>query len=67
MVEVAATSDPVRLAYLAALLRSAGLDPFIADAGAASLWGTAIPARILVCEPDASAARRLIESADPEG
>lgn len=66
MIEVDATSDPVRLGFLTDLLRSAGLDVFVADSGAASLWGTAIPARILVADADAPQARRLIEASDPD-
>lgn len=66
MVEVDKSSDPVRISFLRAVLADAGIETFLADAGAASLWGTAIPARLMVDETDENQARRLIAAADKE-
>ena len=66
MVEVISTSNPVRLSFIRAVLAEAGIETFVADAGAASLWGAAIPARLMVDEADAARARRLIAEAEPE-
>jgi len=66
MVEVIKTSNPVRLSFLQAVLADAGIETFVADAGAASLWGSAIPARLMVDEDDLAQAKRLIAAAEPE-
>lgn len=66
MVEVDKTSDPVRISYLRAVLADAGIETFVADAGAAGLWGSTIPARLMVDDADAARARRLIDQAEPE-
>jgi hypothetical protein len=66
MIEVAKTSNPVRISYLRAILADAGIETFVADVGAASLWGSTIPARLMVDESDLARARRLIEAAEPE-
>ncbi|MDR3512343.1 MAG: DUF2007 domain-containing protein [Caulobacteraceae bacterium] len=64
MVELVKTSNPVRISFLQAVLADAGIETFLADAGAASLWGSTIPARLMVDEADLDRARRLIEAAE---
>jgi hypothetical protein len=64
MVELTTTTDPVRLSFLRSVLDGAGIAAFVADAGAASLWGQAIPARIMVDDADLERARRLIAEAE---
>jgi hypothetical protein len=64
MVELLKSANPVRLSYLAAVLADAGVETFIADAGAASLWGAAIPARLMVDEAELAHARWLVAQAE---
>lgn len=66
MVELIKTTNPVRVSFLRAVLADAGIESFVADAGAASLWGTTIPARLMVDEGDLARARRLIADAEAE-
>jgi hypothetical protein len=66
MIEVLKTSNPVRLSFLRAVLTDAGIETFVADAGAASLWGSTIPARLMVAENDLAQARRLIVAAEAD-
>ena len=65
MVELIATSDPVRLSWLRAVLADAGIDTQLWDAGAGSLWGSAIDQRLMVDEADLALAQRLIAAAEP--
>jgi hypothetical protein len=62
---VLATTDPVRLSFLLALLRDAGLDPVVLDGGIAALEGGigAFPRRLAVPEAEASRARRVLREA----
>lgn len=64
MVEVAKTSDPVRLGYLQCALSEAGIDSVAFDTAAGALWPGAIPRRLMVEDRDAWRARRIIETAD---
>jgi hypothetical protein len=66
MVELIKTSNPVRISFLRAVLSEAGIDSFVADAGAASLWGSTIPARLMVDEDDLARAKWLIANAESE-
>lgn len=66
MVELLKTSDPVRISFLRAVLADAGIESFVADQGAASLWGSTIPARLMVLEADLDHARRLVAAAEAE-
>jgi hypothetical protein len=66
MVELIKTTNPVRLSFLQAVLKDAGVATFVADVGAASLWGTAIPVRLMVDEADLAQARRLIADAEAD-
>lgn len=66
MVELMKTTNPVRVSFLRAVLADAGIESFVADAGAASLWGATIPARLMVDEGDLARAKRLIADAEAE-
>ena len=66
MVELTKSTDPVRMSFLQAVLADAGIESFLADAGAASLWGSAIPTRLMVDAADLARARRLIADAEPD-
>jgi hypothetical protein len=64
MVEVLHTSDAVRLSFLRAVLKDAGIETAVFDAGAGSLWGSAIDARLMVDEDDLAQAKRVIAAAE---
>ncbi len=66
MVEVAQTSDAVRLSYLQAALSAAGIESFAFDAGAGALWPGAFPRRLMVEDRNAWRARHVIEQAETE-
>jgi Putative prokaryotic signal transducing protein len=66
MVELTTSTNPIRISFLRAMLADAGIESFLADVGAASLWGSAIPARLMVGEADLARARRLIAEVDPD-
>lgn len=59
------TNDPVRLSFIAALLRDAGIEPLLLDAQTAAVEGSigAIPRRLAVPEEDAAQARRVLREA----
>lgn len=60
-----ATNDPVRLSFITALLREAGIEPVVLDAWTSSIEGSigAIPRRVVVADDDAARARRLLRDA----
>jgi len=64
MIELVSTSNPVRLSFLRAVLTDAGIESAVFDAGAGSLWGTAIKSRLMVDEDDLAQARRVIAEAE---
>ncbi len=66
MVEVAKTTDPVRLGYLQAALADAGIGSVTFDTAAGALWPGAIPRRLMVEDRYAWRARQIIENADSE-
>ena len=64
--EVVATSpDPVRISFLAALLRDAGIACAVLDAHISAVEGGigAFPRRLAVAREDAAAARRVLRDA----
>lgn len=64
--EVVATSqDPVRISFLAALLRDAGIPCTVLDAHISAVEGGigAFPRRVAVSRDDAAAARRVLRDA----
>ena len=60
-----ATADPVRLSFLLALLRDAGLDPIVLDAEMHAITGglPIFPRRLAVAAEDAAQALRLLRDA----
>jgi Putative prokaryotic signal transducing protein len=64
MIELVKTSDAVRLSFLRAVLKDAGIETAVFDAGAGSLWGTAITSRLMVEEDDLNQAKRIIAEAE---
>ena len=64
MIELVKTSDAVRLSFLRAVLKNAGIESTVFDAGAGSLWGTAITARLMVDDADLNQAKRVLAEAE---
>lgn len=65
-----ATSDPVRLSFLLALLRDAGLEPVVLDTEMHAISGglSIFPRRLAVAEEEAAQALRLLrEAGETEG
>ncbi len=60
-----ATNDPVRLSFITALLRDAGVEPVLLDAWTSSVEGSigAIPRRLVVRDEDVVLARRVLREA----
>jgi hypothetical protein len=65
MQAVIQTNDPVRLSFLAALLRDAGIGCLVLDAHASAVEGSigAIPRRLVVATHDADRARAVLREA----
>lgn len=65
MKELLRANDPVRLSFLIALLRDAGIEAFVLDGHMSVLEGSAnaIPRRLMVAAADHAAARRVLEEA----
>ena len=59
------SNDPVRLSFLGALLRDAGIDSVLLDAHTSSVEGSigAIPRRLMVLAEDEAQARRVLHDA----
>jgi len=68
MRELLRTNDVVRLSWLEALLRDAGIESVVLDAHASVLEGSiaAIQRRLCVLEEDAGRARRVLADAGEE-
>jgi hypothetical protein len=62
---VITSNDPVRLSFLGALLRDAGIDSVLLDAHTSAVEGSigAIPRRLMVLAEDEAAARRVLRDA----
>ncbi len=62
---VIATNDPVRLSFLAALLRDAGIECVLLDGHVSSVEGSigAFPRRLAVLAEDERQARRILAEA----
>jgi hypothetical protein len=65
MVEIDATSDPVRLSFLRAVLSAASIESFVFEPNVGGLWPGAVPSRLMVAAQDAERARSAIVTADP--
>ncbi len=63
---LAVDSDPIRIGFLAALLRDAGVDCQVLDEHISALQGgiSAFPRRLVVRQADAERALRLLREAD---
>ena len=59
------SNDPVRLSFLAALLRDAGIESVLLDAHVSAVEGSigAIPRRLVVLPEDEAQARRVLREA----
>ena len=62
---VITTNDPVRLSFLGALLRDAGIESVLLDAHTSAVEGSigAIPRRLMVLAEDEAQARRVLQDA----
>ena len=69
MIEILRTSDAVQVSFALAMLRSAGLRPFVADQFIAAAEGSisAFPRRILVPPEEADEARAILDELSREG
>ena len=69
MQAILTTNDPVRLSFLLALLRDAGIGALVLDGYVSATEGSigAIPRRIAVPAEDAAAARRVLREAGELG
>lgn len=65
MVELLRTNDPVLISWLDALLADAGVEAVVLDGYTSIVEGSinAIPRRLMVCDEDAVAARRVLDAA----
>ncbi|UUX51131.1 DUF2007 domain-containing protein [Nisaea acidiphila] len=65
MKELLRSTDLVRLSFLSALLRDAGVEPLVLDNHMSVLEGSAnaIPRRLAVSDEDYAAAKRVLEEA----
>ncbi len=68
MKELLRSNDWVRLSFIQALLRDAGIESLVFDQYTSILEGNigAIPRRLVVAEDDAAQARRIIAEAERE-
>jgi hypothetical protein len=59
------TNDPVRITFLRALLRDAGIEALVLDEHASSMDGSigAVPRRLMVADDDLAAARAVLAEA----
>jgi len=59
------SNDPVRLSFLSALLRDAGIESVLLDAHVSAMEGSigAIPRRLAVLPEDAAAAQQVLRDA----
>lgn len=65
MEELLRTNDLVLISFVEALLREAGIEPFVADQNMSSVEGSLfmLPRRVMVHGDDLEAARRLMVDA----
>ena len=62
---ISLSNDPVRLSFLSAILRDAGIESVLLDGHTSSVEGSigAIPRRLMVDAEDEDAARRVLAEA----
>jgi len=63
--ELLRETDPIRLGFLVALLREAGIEPLVLDEATSQALGgvCAVPIRLAVADDDFVRARRLLREA----
>lgn len=68
MKEIFRTTDPVRLTWLQALLRDAGIESFVLDANMSVLEGSVgiLPRRLMVVDEDETMARAVLTESGEE-
>jgi hypothetical protein len=64
MIEVAKTTDAIRLSFLRSALEDAGIASTVFDAGAGSIWPGAIPMRLMVEDKNAWRAKHVLAEAE---
>ncbi len=64
MIELVATSNPVRLSFIRAVLDDAGVQYAVLDNQMASVLGSAFNVRLMVDDADLNQARRLMTAAE---
>ncbi|MGP1276060.1 MAG: putative signal transducing protein [Caulobacterales bacterium] len=69
MIEIVTTNDPVKLSFIEAVLKEAGIRAVVLDAETAGMFGGALPwvkRRVLVPDEQAAKARSVLADAlDP--
>ncbi|KPP82511.1 MAG: hypothetical protein HLUCCA04_00200 [Oceanicaulis sp. HLUCCA04] len=66
MIEIETTNDPVKLSFIQAVLKDAGIKAIVLDAETAGMFGGALPwvkRRVLVPDEQAEKARRALADA----
>jgi sporulation-control protein spo0M len=66
VIEIETTNDPVKLSFIEAVLKDAGIRAVVLDAETAGMFGGALPwvkRRVLVPDEQADKARRLLADA----
>lgn len=63
MIEVLRTADRIKLSAAVAVLQEAGVAAETFDLAAGSMWGTAIPVRLMVEDAEVAAARAALRAA----
>lgn len=66
MIEIETTNDPVKLSFIQAVLKDAGIKAIVLDAETAGMFGGALPwvkRRVLVADEHADKARRALAEA----
>lgn len=66
MIEIETTNDPVKLSFIQAVLKDAGIKVIVLDAETAGMFGGALPwvkRRVLVADEHADKARRALAEA----
>jgi hypothetical protein len=64
LIELVATSNPVRLSFIRAVLDDAGVQYAVLDNQMASVLGSAFNVRLMVDDADLNQARRLMTAAE---
>jgi len=66
VIEIETTNDPVKLSFIQAVLKDAGIKAIVLDAETAGMFGGALPwvkRRVLVADEHADKARRALAEA----